>query len=81
MLCTYSTQKYAQAVLERCNASSQTAEVDDPYEQRDDDELKKPTKVLSAIMKYGNNYYIKLFSNSIRYTGLIQINMILNRFS
>jgi len=138
MLCTHGTQKYAQTILERCNADKlfplmlprrdwcrrkfeddykprrfKTIEkmavsvnervedvimidddpgvyskgdrcngslvhikpFDDPYEQRDDTELPKLIKLLSHVLKYGKNYYNKVFANSIRYTGLVKTYM------
>lgn len=138
MLCTHGTQKYAQTILERCNADKlfplmlprrdwcrrkfeddykprrfKTIEkmavsvnervedvimidddpgvyskgdrcngslvhikpFDDPYEQRDDTELPKLIKLLSSVLKYGKNYYNKIFANAIRYTGLVKTYM------
>eukprot|EP00484_Ammonia_sp_Unknown_P021392 CAMPEP_0197043736 /NCGR_PEP_ID=MMETSP1384-20130603/19937_1 /TAXON_ID=29189 /ORGANISM="Ammonia sp." /LENGTH=846 /DNA_ID=CAMNT_0042475083 /DNA_START=551 /DNA_END=3091 /DNA_ORIENTATION=+ len=61
---------------DRCNGSLvHIKPFDDPYEQRDDTELTKLIKLLSAIMKYGKNYYNKLFANAIRYTGLVKTYM------
>eukprot|EP00485_Elphidium_margaritaceum_P009213 CAMPEP_0202690280 /NCGR_PEP_ID=MMETSP1385-20130828/5304_1 /ASSEMBLY_ACC=CAM_ASM_000861 /TAXON_ID=933848 /ORGANISM="Elphidium margaritaceum" /LENGTH=857 /DNA_ID=CAMNT_0049345517 /DNA_START=231 /DNA_END=2804 /DNA_ORIENTATION=+ len=138
MLCTHGTQKYAQTILERCDADklfplmlprrdwcrrkfeddykprrfktlekmaksvNETVDdlimidddpgvyskgdrcngslvhikpFDDPYEQRDDTELSKLITLLSAVLKYGKNYYNKLFANAIRYTGLVRTRM------
>ena len=138
MLCTHGTQKYAQTILERCNADKlfplmlprrdwcrrkfeddykprrfKTIEkmaisvnervedvmmidddpgvyskgdrcngslihikpFDDPYEQRNDKELPKLIKLLSSVLKYGKNYYNKIFANAIRYTGLVKTYM------
>jgi len=58
---------------DRCNGNLiHIKPFDDPYEQRNDTELKKLMNLLAMILKYGKNYYNKIFCNCIRYTGLVK---------
>ena len=56
---------------DRCNGSLiHILAYDDPLEQRDDDELNKLRILLEYMLKYGKNYYNKVFARCIKYSGV-----------
>merc|ERR1719206_13658 len=44
---------------------------DDPYEQREDCELKKLQHYMQMMLKHGKSYHLNILKNAIGYTGLV----------